>query len=344
VKDTSSLQATSLQDFTSSTSSLLSLSSSLSSSNDSILSMIGNKRKAVSEEFSSLSCTYSETAKKVCYGISSLQSSSDKILADVTATTEKMNSSTSSDLSTFSSFLSANGADLSKEINMHFKGIKEEYTKEEGIMKDLVSEVSSYSHEMKDTMIEKTGLTPRKQQPFQANKIKETRDYDKIKADSKGSLVLKDISYEMIHEALPKYQQSNTNAVSQEMEVVDNTYNSSSVSVASSSFEKPPLSRCPSNESMKSTSSSSTGSSDNSVDDSENSNPNVALSAPITVNGKESGIPNSAGGGASKSRMTRSSSKGRSGISGISTRQRSGSSVSVPAVTTVDPSMELEYN
>jgi hypothetical protein len=303
--------------------------------------LIGNKRKVVSEEFSSLSSAVEENSKKVCYGISSLQSSSDQILADVTMTTEKMNASTSSDLSAFSSFLFSNGNELSKEITNHFTGIKEDYSQEEMIVKDLSSEVLSYSEGMKETVVAKSGKTPRKQLPFQSNKPKETREYERIKQESKGSSALKDITYEMIHEQLPKYQTISMNLASssQEMDIIDNN---ASISTASS-FEKPPLSRCPSNESMKS--SSSAGS--DSLDESENSNPNVVpvvISGPISVSGKESGIPSS-GGGKNASRLTRSSSKGRTGISGISTRQRSGSSsVTATTAVSVDPSTELEYN
>jgi hypothetical protein len=237
-----------------------------------------------------------------------------------------MNAQTSKDIEDFNVFLNKDGKELSQVIENHFHHVKEEYARETHSVHELKREVQSYHQEMKESTVKRSGRTPRKIREFPPLPVRETATQAKIKRDAKNSQALRDITYEAIHEELPRYQAA-------EMDVVVDA--AVEVTIPAPSTEViPVLQRSLSRQlSSESVSSKSSGVEMEAVDI-ENSHPNKQTDIPTSSSLASSGSKIA-------TRLTRSNSKSRN-TSNISTRSRA-SSVTTSAPVDAPP-VELDFN
>jgi hypothetical protein len=117
-----------------------------------------------------------------------------------------MNAQTSKDIEDFNVFLNKDGKELSQVIENHFHHVKEEYARENDLVSEMKREVQNYQQEMKDGSVKRSGRTPRKLRELPALSLRTTDAHPTIKKKAKNSEALKGISYDVIHQELPKYQ------------------------------------------------------------------------------------------------------------------------------------------
>ncbi len=335
-----SLQQSSMSRFSSDMEVVGSSNKRTNESSAEVVQLVKAKKEVMASSMKDLGESYQAITKKTCHGVQSVMQCSEKILADVTNTTVKMNEQTSGEIEQFLTFLRGNGDELSQQINRHFSHTKSQYVVEDEVVLKSREEIEQYGKEMKESKVVRSGRTPRKMHAFTAQPIRSTKSHNKIKSEarqapsSSSSGALKDITYEVIRQEIPKYKQSAEVVEDIKMDVfhdssplaIDILATASVEGSGPASLRPGMMTRTNSTDSVSMKSIASVSS-----EDLENAHPNASTTAATTSVSKIA------------TRSTRSASKSRVASANISTRSRSGSTV-MNAVTTVDPSLELDFN
>jgi hypothetical protein len=139
-----------------------SLRTSAYNSSTAMTSTIGNKRKLVDEETSSMIANIDATSKKACQQIQHTSSIANEVLTTVDTASNEMKSTTAQALEDFTVYMNNEGVKLEKDIAGHFASTNGVYKQQQEDLQSTTNNVSDYHKDMVSTAVKQSGSTPRK--------------------------------------------------------------------------------------------------------------------------------------------------------------------------------------